>query len=109
MGRLLAIDYGRKRSGIAVTDTLQIIANGLTTERSHTLIDFLKDYTSKEPVDKIIVGMPRTINNEDSENMKYVKIFVKQLAKALPNIPIEMFDERFTSVLAPPAILAGGM
>lgn len=109
MGRLLAIDYGRKRSGIAVTDTLQIIANGLTTEHSHTLIDFLKDYTSKEPVDKIIVGMPRTINNEDSENMKYVKIFVKQLAKALPNIPIEMFDERFTSVLAHQAMLAGGM
>lgn len=109
MGRLLAIDYGRKRSGIAVTDTLQIIANGLTTERSHTLIDFLKDYTSKETVDKIIVGMPRTTSNEDSDNMKYVKIFVKQLTKALPEIPIEMFDERFTSVLAHQAMLAGGM
>lgn len=81
MARLLAIDYGRKRTGIAVTDTLQIIANGLTTVPSHTIINFLKDYISKEPVELIIVGLPRQMNYEESESMQYIKPFVKKTAK----------------------------
>lgn len=109
MARILAIDYGRKRCGIAVTDTLQIVANGLTTERTHLLIDFLKKYTQEESVERIIVGLPRQMNNEPSESMKYIEPFLKQLAKALPDIPIEMFDERFTSVLAHKAMIDGGM
>ena len=109
MARILAIDYGRKRCGIAVTDTLQIVANGLTTERTHLLIDFLKKYTQEESVERIIVGLPRQMNNEPSESMKYIEPFLKQLAKALPDIPVEMFDERFTSVLAHKAMIAGGM
>ena len=76
MARILAIDYGRKRSGIAVTDTLQIIANGLTTVPSNTLINFLKDYIAKESVELIIVGLPRQMNYEESESMKYIKPFV---------------------------------
>ena len=109
MARILAIDYGRKRCGIAVTDTLQIVANGLTTERTHLLIDFLKIYTQEESVERIIVGLPRQMNNEPSESMKYIEPFLKQLAKALPDIPVEMFDERFTSVLAHKAMIDGGM
>ena len=109
MARILAIDYGRKRCGIAVTDTLQIVANGLTTERTHLLIDFLKKYTQEESVERIIVGLPRQMNNEPSESMKYIEPFLKQLAKALPDIPIEMFDERFTSVVAHKAMIDGGM
>lgn len=109
MARILAIDYGRKRCGIAVTDTLQIVANGLTTERTHLLIDFLKKYTQEESVERIIVGLPRQMNNEPSESMKYIEPFLKQLAKALPDIPVEMFDERFTSVLAHKAMIDGGM
>ncbi len=109
MGRILAIDYGRKRSGIAVTDTLKIVANGLTTVASHTLIDFLKNYMAKEPVEKIIVGLPKQMNNQPSENMRYIVPFVNKLKKDLPDVPVEMYDERFTSVLAHKAMLDGGM
>ncbi len=109
MGRILSIDYGRKRCGIAVTDTLKIVANGLTTVQSATLIDFLKQYTAKEPVEKIIVGLPKQMDNTPSESMKYIRPFMGQLKKALPDIPVEMFDERFTSVLAHKAMLDGGM
>ncbi|HUH73255.1 MAG TPA: Holliday junction resolvase RuvX, partial [Chitinophagales bacterium] len=97
MARLLAIDYGKKRTGIAVSDTLQIIANGLTTVPSHTTIAFLKDYIAKEPVERIIIGMPRQMNYEESESMQYIKPFEKKLQKELPTIPVEYFDERFTS------------
>lgn len=109
MGRLLAIDYGRRRTGIAVTDTMQIVANGLTTVATHQLLTFLKQYTAKEPVDRIIVGLPKQMNNQPSESMRYIEPFLRQLAKELPQIPVDMYDERFTSVLAHRAMLDGGM
>ncbi len=109
MGRILAIDYGRRRTGIAVTDTLQIVANGLTTVPTHELIGFLKQYVQKETVDKIVVGQPKQMNNQPSESMRYIEPFLRQLAKQLPQIPVEMYDERFTSVLAHRAMLDGGM
>ena len=109
MSRILAIDYGKKRTGIAVTDILQIIANGLTTVATSELMDFLMKYTATEPVERIIVGHPKQMNNEESENMKRIVPFVNQLKKKLPNIPIEYVDERFTSVLAHQAMLDGGL
>ena len=109
MGRILAIDYGKKRTGIAVTDVLQIIANGLTTVPTSELMDFLLKYVEKEPVERIVVGHPKQMNNEDSENMKRITPFVNLLKKKLPQIPVEMVDERFTSVLAHRAMIEGGM
>ena len=96
MSRIVAIDYGRKRTGIAVSDTMQLIANGLTTVPTHELLD----YIAKEPVERIIVGLPRQMNNEVSENMKNIEPFVRSLKKRFPDIPVEYVDERFTSVLA---------
>jgi putative Holliday junction resolvase len=109
MGRIMAIDYGRKRTGLAVTDEMQIIANGLTTVQSGSVVDYLKNYTSQECVDLFIVGQPKQMNNEPSENMRYVEAFVKHLHKTLPDIPIEYYDERFTSVMAHQAMLDGGL
>ena len=109
MGRILAIDYGRKRTGLAVTDILQIVANGLETVPTHTLMQYLKDYVAREPVDKIVVGLPKQMNGEQSESMQYIKPFVARLAKELPDIPVEMYDERFTSTLAHRAMIEGGM
>ena len=76
MSRILAIDYGRKRTGLAVSDTMQIIANGLTTVPTHELLDFIAGYVQKEPVERIIIGLPKQMNNEVSENMKYIEPFV---------------------------------
>ena len=109
MARLLAIDYGKKRTGLAVTDELQIIANGLTTVATTSLVDFILDYVKREPVECIIVGMPKQMNNELSENMCRIAPFVNRLRKLLPDIPVEYHDERFTSVLAHQAILASGI
>ena len=109
MSRILAIDYGRKRTGIAVTDVLQIIANGLTTVPTHELMSFILKYIEKEPVERIIIGHPKQMNNEESENMKNIVPFLNQLKKKLPNIPVELYDERFTSVLAHQAMLDGGL
>ena len=109
MGRILGIDYGRKRCGIAVTDPLKIIANGLTTVPSHTLIEFLQDYTKKESVERIIVGLPKQLNGNPSESMNYITPFLNRLRKVLPDIPVEMYDERFTSTIAHKAMLDGGM
>ena len=109
MGRIIAVDYGRKRTGIAVTDPLQLIANGLTTVDGYQAVKFLSDYTRKEEVDCIVVGHPKQMNNEDSENMKYVKAFVAALTRALPDIPVVYHDERFTSVLAHKAMLDDGL
>lgn len=109
MARLLAIDYGRKRSGIAVSDSLQIIANGLTTVASHTLINFLKDYVAKESVELFIIGLPRQMNYEESESMQYIKPFVKKLQKEIPDIPVEYSDERFTSQMAHQTMIDGGL
>lgn len=109
MGRILAIDYGRKRTGLAVTDTLQIIATGLGTVPSHTLVSFLSGYIQKEPVDCFIVGYPKQLNNEPSENLKYVESFVTNLKRVIPQIPIEYYDERFTSKMAQRVLIDGGV
>lgn len=109
MGRIVAIDYGRKRTGIAVTDTLQMIANGLTTVPSGDLVKYLSEYVSREPVERFVVGLPKLMNNEPSENMQYVEAFVTHLKRTLPDIPVEYYDERFTSVLAHKAMLDGGL
>ena len=110
MSRIMAIDYGRKRSGIAVTDVLQMIANGLTTVPTQELLQFVLDYVAKEPVEKILVGLPRQMNNEPSENLKHIEPFVRSLQKSLPSsISVEYVDERFTSVLAHQAMVDGGL
>ena len=109
MARILAIDYGKKRTGLAVTDVLQIIANGLTTVPTHTLMDYILDYVKREPVERIVVGLPKQMNNQPSENMVRIEPFVNRLRKVLPNIPVEYVDERFTSVLAHQAMLDGGL
>lgn len=109
MSRILALDYGRKRTGVAVTDPLQIIANGLATVPTAELMTFLTDYLSKEPVERIVIGLPKQMNNEPSESMKYIDPFVRWFKKRFPSIPIEYFDERFTSVLAHKAILSSGI
>ncbi|MDR2916653.1 MAG: Holliday junction resolvase RuvX [Tannerella sp.] len=109
MGRIIAIDYGRKRTGLAATDTMQIIANGLGTVPSGEAVEFLKQYISQENVDLFIVGQPKQMNNEPSENMQYVEAFVNRLRKIIPEIPIEYFDERFTSVMAHQAMIDGGL
>ena len=109
MARIIAIDYGAKRTGIAVTDPLGIIAQPLETVATHTLMEFLRGYIARESVERIIVGHPKQMNNEDSENMKRIVPFVNLLKKKLPQIPVEMVDERFTSVLAHQAMLDGGL
>lgn len=109
MGRIVALDYGRKRTGVAVSDVLQLIANGLTTVPSHQLLDFLKKYIGEESVEKIVIGLPRQMSGELSENAKYIEPFVRQLKKVLPDIPVEFVDERFTSVLAQRAMIDGGV
>lgn len=109
MSRILAIDYGKKRTGLAVTDPMQIIASGLTTVATMELMDFILKYVAQEKVERIIVGHPKQMNNEDSENMKRIIPFINLLKKKLPAIPIELVDERFTSVLAHQAMLDGGL
>ncbi len=109
MSRILAIDYGAKRTGIAVTDPMQMIANGLDTVATVDLFDFIKEYTSREEVEEIIVGLPRQTNGEDSENMKRITPFVNRLRKLYPDIKIDYYDERFTSVLAHKAMLESGI
>ncbi len=109
MGRLLAIDYGTKRTGIAVSDSLKIIANGLTTVPTHTLFDFLKSYLEKEDVECIVVGLPKQMNNEYSDNMKNIRPFVKKLQTAYPDMKIKYYDERFTSSIAQQAMIDGGL
>lgn len=109
MGRLMSIDYGRRRCGIAVTDTLRLVATGLTTVATSKLVEFICGYVKKEDVDRIIVGLPRTTSGEPSESMNYIKPGIGQLRKAIPEIPVEFFDERFTSVLAHKSMLDMGM
>ena len=109
MARILSIDYGQKRTGIAVTDPLQIIANGVTTVPSEQIIDFLRTYLQTEQVETIVVGLPKQMNNEPSENMRRIKPFVQKLKATFPDIPIVYFDERFTSTLAHRTMLEGGM
>lgn len=109
MGRILAIDYGQKRTGIAVTDPLRIIATPLETVPTHSLLEFLKGYLIKETVDEFVVGLPKTLMNEDSEIAPQVRAFVARLKKAFPEKKVNMVDERFTSSIAMRAMIDGGM
>ncbi|HKM93864.1 MAG TPA: Holliday junction resolvase RuvX [Prolixibacteraceae bacterium] len=109
MGRILAIDYGRKRVGLAVTDPLQIIANKLTTVRAHDIFDFLADYFSKEKVDLVVVGYPKTLRNEPSESIRYINPFLKQFEKKYPDVKLELADERFTSKMAFQTMIDAGL
>lgn len=109
MARILSIDYGKKRTGIAVTDPLQIIAGGLATVSTSELFDWLKTYLSKEPVERIVIGEPCQPNGQPSENLARVQQFVNRWRKEFPEVPIELYDERFTSVLAHQAMLDGGL
>ena len=109
MARILSIDYGKKRTGIAVSDPLQIIAGGLATVETHQLFSFLKQYITQEAVECVVIGEPRQPNGEPSENLQRVKQFVSQWRKDVPSIPIVLYDERFTSVLAHQAMIDGGL
>lgn len=109
MGRILAIDYGTKRTGLAVTDPLQIIPGGLCTVDSKELLQYLKNYVSREPVERFIIGLPKQTNGRDSDNLPRVKAFASQLQQALPSIPVEMYDERYTSVMAHRTMLEAGL
>jgi len=109
MGRLLAIDYGKIRSGIAISDELQIIASGLTTVNTKDLIIFLKEYVSTESVELFLIGEPKQMNNEVSESEELIIQFIKKLQKAIPNIPFKRVDERFTSKMAFQTMIDSGL
>jgi putative Holliday junction resolvase len=109
VARILSIDYGKKRTGIAVTDPLQIIANGLATVSTSELLSYLKDYLSREQVERIIIGRPLQTNGQPSENLQRVEQFVNRWKKEMPGVPVEYVDERFTSVLAHQAMIDGGL
>lgn len=109
MGRLLAIDFGQKRTGIAVTDELQIIASGLTTVTTSELMSFLKDYFQKEKVDRVIIGEPKRLNNEPSEVTPILNEFIAAFTKTFPTMPVERIDERFTSKMAFQTMIDSGL
>lgn len=109
MGRLLSIDYGIKRTGIAVTDPLGIIASPLDTILTENLFDWIKDYTAKETVDRFVIGMPIKLDQSDTHTTQPVKQFIQKLNEALPGIPVIEIDERFTSKIAQQSMVIGGM
>ncbi|MBO5061119.1 MAG: Holliday junction resolvase RuvX [Prevotella sp.] len=109
MARILSIDYGKKRTGLAVTDPLKIIAGGLATVSTHELFDYIQAYVSREPVELIVVGKPMQTNGRPSENLARVEQFVNRWRKVRPDIPVEYYDERFTSVMAHRAIIDSGL
>lgn len=109
MARILSIDYGKKRTGLAVTDPLQIVPGGLATVLTSGLFDYLRDYVGRESVERIVIGEPMQPNGMPSENLERVRQFVARWRKAMPDIPIEYYDERFTSVLAHRAMIDGGL
>lgn len=109
MARILSIDYGKKRTGLAVTDPLQIIAGGLATVATSELFDYLQAYIRREKVERIIIGEPMQPNGQPSENLARVRQFVARWRKAVPEIPIEYYDERFTSVIAHRTMIDGGL
>ena len=109
MGRILGIDYGRKRTGVAVTDPLGIVAGNLATVPTHTLMQFIQDYIGREQVDRIVIGNPTQLNGQPSESMRYITPFVNRLSSELPDMPIVMYDERFTSTIAHQTMIDGGM
>ncbi len=107
--RILAIDYGLKRTGIAVSDELQIIASGLTTIPSETVLDFLRDYFNKERVEKVLIGEPKQMNNEPSESAPIINAFVEKFKAAFPDMPVDRVDERFTSKMAFQVMIDSGL
>lgn len=109
MARILSIDYGRKRTGLAVTDPGQIIANRLTTIPTHTIWDFLKDYFEKEEVETVVVGYPKQMNNQASESVRFINPFLRKFQQEYPDIKLEIFDERFTSKIAFQTMIDGGL
>lgn len=109
MGRILSVDYGKKRTGLAVTDPSQIIANGLTTIATPVLFAFLEDYIKRENVDFIVMGLPKQLNGQPSENQQRVRQFAARWQKAHPEVPIDFYDERFTSVIAHRAMIDSGI
>jgi putative Holliday junction resolvase len=109
MARILSIDYGRKRVGLAVTDSQQIIANRLTTIPTHTIWDFLNDYFKKEKVETVVVGYPKQMNNEASEAVRYINPFLKKFQIQYPEMNLEIHDERFTSKMAFQTMIDGGL
>ena len=109
MGRIMAVDYGRKRVGIAVTDPMQMIANGLDTISSHNVLDFLRKYFNKEQVDTVVIGYPVTLKNEPSEAIRYVNDFLRKFEQTFPEKRYFLMDERFTSKLASQAMIDGGL
>ena len=109
MGRILAIDYGKKKTGIAVTDPLQIIANGLTTVPTHEIMNFLDNYFQKESVEMVVIGYPTQTTGEESESMRYITPFVNRLKNKYPNLPVEWVDERFTSKMAFQTMIDAGL
>ena len=109
MTRLLALDYGTKRVGIAVTDELQLIASGLCTVRTHDCMDFLIEYLSKESVSTIVMGMPKNLRNQNTDATSYVKGFAKQIRKQFPEMKVELIDERFTSKIAFQSMIDSGL
>lgn len=109
MARILAIDYGKKRTGLAVTDMLQITANPLLTIETHDLMAWLENYFRTEQVETVVIGHPTQMNGQESESMNYIRPFMERFRVAFPAIPLVAFDERFTSMLAHQAMLAGGM
>ena len=109
MSRILAVDYGKKRTGLAVTDPLRIIANGLATIPTSDIFDYLTQYVAKESVDQLVIGKPIQPNGQPSENLARVENFVNRWRKLHPEMPIDYYDERFTSVIAHQAMIAGGV
>jgi putative Holliday junction resolvase len=109
VGRILAIDYGKKRTGIAVTDPLQIIATALDVIESPRLINFLKEYFTKEPVDAVVIGLPKTLMNEEDDMAKLVRLVAAQIQKTFPDKPLHFLDERFTSKIAQQSMIDSGM
>ncbi|MGD9976557.1 MAG: Holliday junction resolvase RuvX [Bacteroidales bacterium] len=109
MGRILALDIGQKRTGVAVTDPLKIVANGLSTIPSHTIVDYISTYLSRESVELLVVGYPVQLNNTPSDAVKYINPILRKIKKAFPQLPVRLVDERFTSKLAMQAMIDGGM
>ena len=109
MGRLICLDYGRKRVGIAVTDPLRIIASGLETVPTHKIREYLKSYFANEKIDGLVIGDPKTVRGEPSEAVQYIKPFVKWFKEEFPAIPVVLYDERFTSKMAERALIEAGI
>ncbi|MBP5476977.1 MAG: Holliday junction resolvase RuvX [Paludibacteraceae bacterium] len=109
MGRILAIDYGQKRTGLAVTDPLRITANPLLTLPTEQLTDWLRDYLDNNIVDEVVIGHPTQLNGQESDSMRYIRPFMRRFRQVFPNVPLTEYDERFTSTLAHRAMIAGGM